>query len=95
MQRINLNNTSPKFAAQKLKQTNTPKEILISLHKIYINPFDRREIRELAMALDGIIDYMEAIPQSAKIYGSSIITPEMLALDTRNGGTWPNFIARF
>jgi uncharacterized protein len=56
------------------------KEILMSLHKTYITPFDRREIRELAMALDDIIDYMEAIPQSAKIYGSSNFTPEMVAL---------------
>ena len=56
------------------------KEILISLHKTYITPFDRREIRELAMALDDIIDYMEAFPQSAKIYGHSNFTPEMVAL---------------
>ena len=56
------------------------KEILLSLHKTYITPFDRREIRELAMALDDIIDYMEDIPQSAKIYGRSNFTPEMVAL---------------
>ena len=56
------------------------KEILISLHKTYITPFDRREIRELAMALDDIIDYMEAIPQSVKIYGNVGFTPEMVAL---------------
>ena len=56
------------------------KEILISLHKTYITPFDRREIRELAMALDDIIDYMEDIPQSSKIYGHSDFTPEMVAL---------------
>ncbi len=56
------------------------KEILLSLHKTYITPFDRREIRELAMALDDIIDYMEAIPQSAKIYGRTDFTPEMVAL---------------
>ena len=49
------------------------KEILLSLHKTFITPFDRREIRELAMALDDIIDYMEDIPQSAKIYGLSLI----------------------
>jgi predicted phosphate transport protein (TIGR00153 family) len=55
------------------------KEILISLHKTFITPFDRREIRELAMALDDIIDYMEDIPQSAKIYGHSNFTPEMVA----------------
>ena len=56
------------------------KEILLSLHKTYITPFDRREIRELAMALDDIIDFMEDIPQSAKIYGRSSFTPEMVAL---------------
>jgi uncharacterized protein len=56
------------------------KEILLSLHKTYITPFDRREIRELAMAMDDIIDFMEDIPQSAKIYGRSSFTPEMVAL---------------
>jgi predicted phosphate transport protein (TIGR00153 family) len=56
------------------------KEILLSLHKTFITPFDRREIRELAMALDDIIDYMEDIPQSAKIYGHTKFTPEMVAL---------------
>lgn len=56
------------------------KEILLSLHKTFITPFDRREIRELAMALDDIIDYMEDIPQSAKIYGHTSFTPEMVAL---------------
>lgn len=56
------------------------KEILLSLHKTFITPFDRREIRELAMALDDIIDFMEDIPQSAKIYGRSAFTPEMVAL---------------
>lgn len=56
------------------------KEILLSLHKTFITPFDRREIRELAMALDNIIDYMEDIPQSAKIYGHTTFTPEMVAL---------------
>ena len=56
------------------------KEILTSLHKTFITPFDRREIRELAMALDDIIDYMEDIPQSCKIYGKCKFTPEMVAL---------------
>jgi uncharacterized protein len=63
----NLKSILPKFAA-------------LNRNKTYITPFDRREIRELAMALDDIIDYMEAIPQSAKIYGSSNFTPEMVAL---------------
>ena len=56
------------------------KTILLSLHKTFITPFDRREIRELAMALDDIIDFMEEIPQRAKIYGHTSFTPEMAAL---------------
>lgn len=56
------------------------KTILLTLHKTFITPFDRREIRELAMALDDIIDFMEEIPQRAKIYGHSSFTPEMAAL---------------
>ena len=56
------------------------RNILLSLHKTFITPFDRREIRELAMALDDIIDYMEEIPQRANIYGNASFTPEMAAL---------------
>jgi len=56
------------------------KTILMSLHKTFITPFDRREIRELAMALDDIIDFAEEIPQRAKIYGHTKFTPEMAAL---------------
>jgi len=56
------------------------KDILISLHKTFITPFDRREIRELAMALDDIVDFMEDIPQNANIYGQTSFTPEMVAL---------------
>lgn len=56
------------------------REILLTLHKTFITPFDRREIRELAVALDDIIDFMENIPQSASIYGHSNFTPEMVAL---------------
>jgi uncharacterized protein len=56
------------------------KTILMSLHKTFITPFDRREIRELAMALDDIIDFTEEIPQRAKIYGRTSFTPEMAAL---------------
>lgn len=56
------------------------REILISLHKTYITPFDRREIRELAKALDDIIDFMEDIPQSVNIYGQTSFRPEMVAL---------------
>lgn len=54
--------------------------ILLSLHKTFITPFDRSEIKDLAMALDDMIDYMEDIPQRATLYGTGEFTPEMSTL---------------
>ena len=54
--------------------------IFITLHKSFITPFDRWEIKELAKALDDMIDYIEDIPQHAKLYGPGNFTPEMAAL---------------
>ncbi len=54
--------------------------ILLSLHKTFITPFDRSEIKDLAMALDDMIDYMEDIPQRAELYGPGEFTPEMSIL---------------
>lgn len=55
-------------------------KILVSLHKAFITPFDRSEIKDLAMSLDDIVDYMEDIPQRASLYGPGTFTPEMAAL---------------
>ena len=54
--------------------------IFLSLHKTFITPFDRWEIKDLAKALDDMIDYMEDIPQRARLYGPGNFTPEMAAL---------------
>ena len=56
------------------------RNILLSLHKTFITPFDRSEIKDLAMALDDMIDYMEDIPQRAELYGPGEFTPEMSTL---------------
>ena len=56
------------------------RRIFLSLHKTFITPFDRWEIKDLAMALDDMIDYMEDIPQRAALYGPGDFTPEMAAL---------------
>jgi predicted phosphate transport protein (TIGR00153 family) len=54
--------------------------IFMTLHKSFITPFDRWEIKELAKALDDMIDCMEDIPQRAKLYGPGSFTPEMAKL---------------
>ncbi|MBF8269595.1 MAG: Phosphate transport regulator [Gammaproteobacteria bacterium] len=59
---------------------NVTKNIFLSLHKTFITPFDRWEIKDLAMALDDMIDYMEDIPQRAALYGPGEFTHEMTAL---------------
>ena len=56
------------------------KTILLSLHKTFITPFDRSEIKDLAMALDDIIDYMEEVPQRASLYGPGEFSTEMSTL---------------
>ena len=56
------------------------RDIFLTLHKTFITPFDRWEIKELAIALDDMIDYMEDIPQRAALYGPGDFTPEMSAL---------------
>jgi len=56
------------------------RNIFLTLHKSFITPFDRWEIKELAKALDDMIDYIEDIPQHAKLYGPGNFTPEMAAL---------------
>ena len=56
------------------------KTIFLSLHKTSITPFDRWEIKDLAKALDDMIDCMEDIPQRTRLYGPGGFTPEMAAL---------------
>lgn len=56
------------------------RSIFLTLHKSFITPFDRWEIKELAKALDDMIDYIEDIPQHAKLYGPGSFSPEMAAL---------------
>jgi uncharacterized protein len=56
------------------------KTIFLSLHKTFITPFDRWEIKDLAKALDDMIDCMEDIPQRARLYGPGNFTSEMAAL---------------
>ncbi|MDD5240110.1 MAG: DUF47 family protein [Sulfuricella sp.] len=54
--------------------------ILLSLHKSFITPLDRSEIKDLIMALDDVVDYIEDIPTKSSLYGKGEFTSEMAAL---------------
>lgn len=56
------------------------REILLALHRTFVTPFDRGEIKDLATALDDVIDIIEQIPVRASMYGLTRFTPEMAAL---------------
>ncbi|MCX7178369.1 MAG: DUF47 family protein [Proteobacteria bacterium] len=60
------------------------KQIFLALHKTFITPFDRWEIKDLAMALDDMFDCMEDIPQRARLYGPGNFTKEMASLGQIN-----------
>ena len=56
------------------------RNIFLTLHSSFITPFDRWEIKELAKALDDMVDYIEDIPQHSRLYGPGCFTPEMASL---------------
>ena len=60
------------------------KQIFLALHKSFITPFDRWEIKDLAIALDDMVDCMEDIPQRARLYGPGTFTKEMSSLGQIN-----------
>src|SRR5512135_2284568 len=45
------------------------RDILLSLHRTFITPLDRSEIKDLAVALDDVIDYIEDVPMRSALYG--------------------------
>ena len=55
------------------------RNILQSLHRSFITPFDRNDIYSLATQMDSTIDYMEDIVQRAKIYKINKFTNKIIA----------------
>ncbi|WP_018150705.1 DUF47 domain-containing protein [Leeia oryzae] len=62
------------------KADDVSRDILLALHRTFVTPFDRGEIKDLATALDDVVDIIEQIPVKASIYGVQNFTPEMAAL---------------
>lgn len=54
--------------------------ILLSLHKSFITPLDRSEIKDLIVALSDMVVYMEDVPTRSFLYGKGSFTSEMAAL---------------
>lgn len=56
------------------------RSIFLKLHKSFITPLDRLEVKDLVVALDNVVDCIEAIPMRSSMYGPGPFTKEMAAL---------------
>lgn len=56
------------------------RSIFLKLHKSFITPLDRSDIKDLVIALDNVVDCIEDIPMRSSMYGPGPFTKEMAAL---------------
>jgi len=57
-------------------------EIIRTLNKSFITPFDREDIYSLTTSLDDILDFIYASARSVEMYKIPVITPEIKKLGT-------------
>lgn len=50
-------------------------EIIQTLHRTFITPFDREDIYALSSGLDDVLDYIDEIAETILLYGISDISP--------------------
>ena len=50
-------------------------EIIQTLHRTFITPFDREDIYALSSGLDDVLDYVDEIAETIILYGITIIPP--------------------
>src|ERR1700686_4607030 len=50
-------------------------EIIRTLNRTFINPFDREDIYALSSGLDDVLDYIDEIAETIILYGISAIPP--------------------
>lgn len=62
------------------KADQCARNIFLKLHKSFITPLDRSDIKDLVIALDNVVDYIEDIPMRSSMYGPGPFTKEMAAL---------------
>src|SRR5215208_6099237 len=48
-------------------------EIVLTLNRTFVTPFDHEDIYALASGLDDILDYIEEVADTANLYGITII----------------------
>ena len=56
--------------------SKTRNQLMETLHKTFITPLDREEIRQLISGLDDILDFIDATSQRIVMYDLCEVTPD-------------------
>jgi len=56
---------------------NATREVLIAVHRSFITPFDRGNIRDLITSMDNAIDQMQKTAKSVVLFDVTTFTPQM------------------
>lgn len=56
------------------------RDIMTSLYTSFITPFDRQDIGELALAMDDVVDHMEAVARRLDLFNVQEMRPEAIEL---------------
>jgi len=57
-------------------------EIIKTLHRTFITPFDREDIYALSSGLDDVLDYIDEIAETILLYGIAEISPPAKSMAT-------------
>lgn len=70
----------PRMKMLETQADETVRDIMTRLYTSFITPFDREDIGELALAMDNVVDYMEAVTIRLDLFNVREMRPEAIEL---------------
>ena len=70
----------PRMKMMETQADDTVRDIMTRLYTSFITPFDREDIGELALAMDDVVDHMEAVTIRLDLFNVGEMRPEAVEL---------------
>ena len=70
----------PRMKMLETQADETVRDIMTRLYTSFITPFDREDIGELALAMDNVVDHMEAVTIRLDLFNVREMRPEAIEL---------------
>ena len=70
----------PRMALYETRADERVRDIMTRLYTSFITPFDREDISELALAMDDVVDHMEAITLRLDLFNVQEMRPEAIEM---------------